>query len=65
MLPLPPCVPHTGDDHLDNYPNIAALLSMYATIPAFAAVGYVPSITLDELLVLYHTCTRLTRAGCL
>lgn len=49
VLPLPPCVSPTGDYyHLANYPIIAALLSMYAGMPAFAAVAYVPSITLGE-----------------
>lgn len=32
----------------DNYPNMAALLSMYAIMPAFAAVAYIPSITLGK-----------------
>jgi hypothetical protein len=44
--------------HPDNYPNMAALLSLYAVMPAFAAVAYIPSITLGEPFSPRYGCLR-------
>lgn len=53
MLPTSGILAVAGDDfHPSNYINIAAVLYMWVTMPAFGAAAYVPSITLGK------ACTR-------
>jgi hypothetical protein len=43
-----------GDDFTPgNYLNMAAVLFMWITMPAFGAAAYVPSLVLGELLAVH------------
>jgi hypothetical protein len=43
-----------GDDFTPgNYINMAAVLFMWITMPAFGAAAYVPSLVLGELLAVH------------
>jgi hypothetical protein len=57
-----------GDDfNPGNYINMAAVLFMWITMPAFGAAAYVPSLVLGELLTMHvqgHTATAVPEQLC-